>query len=80
MRKATTDRSSGREPIIQRTPQLTALFVYATLAASALAYGRFVVLVINDITNFLGIACLTVRKKDEQGHWVEASAVDNKKN
>jgi hypothetical protein len=25
--------------------------------------------VINEITEFLGIACFTVRKKDEGGHW-----------
>jgi ethanolaminephosphotransferase len=38
-----------------------------------LIYGRFVVLVITDITNFLGIACLTVRKKDDLGRWQDAN-------
>ncbi|KAJ7747213.1 hypothetical protein B0H14DRAFT_3117420 [Mycena olivaceomarginata] len=31
--------------------------------------GRFCTLVINDITNFMGIACFTVRKKDKNGNW-----------
>ena len=33
------------------------------------SYGRFVTLVINDITDHLGIACFTVRKKDAGGQW-----------
>ena len=68
-----------RPPIIQRTPELTAMFVYATLVVSFFAYARFVLLVINDITDFLGIACLTVRKRDLQGDWVEAATVDSSK-
>ena len=27
-------------------------------------------------TNYMGIACFTVRKKDEAGRWVEAAKVD----
>jgi len=50
-----------------------------TLLVSLLLYGRFVMLVINDITNFLGIACFTVRKKDESGHWRKAKVVDHRK-
>ena len=67
----------GRSPpLIQTTMQRTALFVYLTLAMSFLSYARFCYLVINDITNYLGIACFTVRKKDESGKWRKASSVD----
>jgi ethanolaminephosphotransferase len=69
-----------RGALIQTTPEKTAMFVYATLAMSVLTYGRFVVLVISDITEYLGIACLTVRKKDNSGHWVSAAEVDRQKN
>jgi ethanolaminephosphotransferase len=37
------------------------------------------VLVIRDITEFLGIACLTVRKKDAHGNWRKAKEVENEK-
>ncbi|KAG2022349.1 cholinephosphotransferase [Coprinopsis cinerea AmutBmut pab1-1] len=59
----------GRPPIMQTSPRNTAYVVWFTLIISFLAYARFVTLVINDITNFLGIACFTVRKKDEHGNW-----------
>lgn len=62
----------GRPPIIQSSPENTEKFVYVTLAVAFLSYSRFVVLVINDITNYLGIACLTVRKKDARGVWRQA--------
>ncbi|KAI6012769.1 hypothetical protein F5J12DRAFT_718080 [Pisolithus orientalis] len=58
-----------RFPIIQSTPKRTALFIYLTLAVSFLAYARFCALVIKDITEYLGIACFTVRKKDAEGIW-----------
>ncbi|KAI6154246.1 hypothetical protein BKA82DRAFT_4099230 [Pisolithus tinctorius] len=44
------------------TPKRTALFIYLTLAV-------FCTLVIKDITEYLGIACFTVRKKDAEGIW-----------
>lgn len=59
-----------RPPIIQTNTFNTAVLVWFTLALSMVVYGRFVYLVIQDITEYLGIACLTVRKKDEKGHWV----------
>lgn len=59
-----------RPPIIQTNTLNTTVFVWLTLAVSAFNYGRFVYLVIYDITEYMGIACLTVRKKDEHGHWV----------
>ena len=71
--------SMSREPLIQNSRRNTAVFVYLTLAVTFLSYARFCTLVIRDITNYLGIACFTVRKKDKSGEWVEASAVDAKK-
>jgi len=62
----------GIAPIIQRSHRNTMIFVWVTLAVSFLAYARFVTLVIRDITNFLGIACFTVRKKDDKGVWHDA--------
>jgi ethanolaminephosphotransferase len=44
-----------------------------TFAFSIAYYGRFVTLVINDITEYLGIACFTVKKKDEKGEWKDAT-------
>lgn len=55
------------------------MFVYLTLLVSLLSYARFVTLVIRDITNHLGIACFTVRKKDKEGHWEAAGKVDAQK-
>jgi len=62
-------RIIGRPPIIQTTPGRLHLFVLATLVVSFASYARFVTLVINDITEYLGIACFTVRKRDAEGHW-----------
>lgn len=67
---ANLPRLFGRAPIIQTNTLNTAIFVWLTLLVSLITYGRFVYLVINDITEFMGIACLVVRKKDEHGHWV----------
>ena len=53
--------------------------VYITLLVSLFLYARFVLLVINDITEHLGIACFTVRKKDKHGKWKMAKAIDNNK-
>lgn len=57
------------EPFFQTTYTRTAIAVYTVLLLSFITYARFCFLVINDITNFLGIACFTVRKKDAQGVW-----------
>jgi len=66
---ANLPRLIGRGPLIQYSRKNTAIFVYLTLAVSFLSYARFCTLVINDITNYLGIACFTVRKKDAEGVW-----------
>lgn len=67
-----------RAPIIQSSSTNTAIFVYATLVLSFLAYGRFVTLVIQDITEYLGIACFQVVKKDRDGKWKDAKVVNEK--
>jgi len=59
----------GRSPLIQSSPDAQTAFVLVSLALSILSYGRFCVLVIKDITEYLGIACFTVRKKDKDGEW-----------
>ncbi|EGN93675.1 hypothetical protein SERLA73DRAFT_189407 [Serpula lacrymans var. lacrymans S7.3] len=64
-----------RPPLIQSSPKRTAIFVYLTLAVSFLTYARFCAFVIKDITEYLGIACFTVRKKDAGGVWRDTSDI-----
>ena len=64
---------------MQSTPSGAAVMTYLYLLTSFASYARFCYLVIWDITEHLGIACFTVRKKDEHGHWTEAQAVNGKK-
>ncbi|KAJ3820336.1 choline ethanolaminephosphotransferase [Lentinula raphanica] len=66
---ANLPRLVGSPPIIQSTPARTTLLIYTTLLLSFFAYARFCAGVINEITEFLGIACFTVRKKDGEGRW-----------
>jgi len=66
---ANMPRLIGRPPLIQTSPERQRLFVLATLLLSFISYARFCILVINDMTNHLGIACFTVRKKNEKGGW-----------
>ncbi|KAG6887707.1 hypothetical protein C0995_013338 [Termitomyces sp. Mi166 len=66
---ANLPRMIGRGPIIQATLKSTTIFIWVTLALSLFFYARFCALVINDITNYMGIACFTVRKKDKDGVW-----------
>ncbi|KAG8749470.1 hypothetical protein FRC14_001340, partial [Serendipita sp. 396] len=68
-----------KQPIFQTTPERRAIAVYATLLLTLASYGRFVYSVINDITDYLGIACFTVRKRDKEGHWEDAKKVDAQK-
>lgn len=65
-----------RSPLIQHNMHNTSVVVFLTLGMSILSYARFCTLVINDITNYLGIACFTVRKKDMSGVWRRAQSVD----
>jgi len=66
-----------RGPLIQYSQKNTAIFVYLTLVISLFSYARFCALVINDITNYLGIACFTVRKKDAEGVWRDTKDIPN---
>ncbi|KAG8780959.1 hypothetical protein FRC12_022385 [Ceratobasidium sp. 428] len=63
----------GRAPILHANPPA---FILISLVASFLAYARFCTAVINDITDYLGIACFTVRKKDANGVWQDAVKKD----
>ncbi|KAF7971030.1 hypothetical protein HWV62_22229 [Athelia sp. TMB] len=74
---ANLPRLIGRESIIQSSRKNQAIFIYLTLAVSFLSYARFCTLVIQDITNYMGIACFTVRKKDAQGHWRDVKELPN---
>lgn len=49
--------------------------MYFTLTVSAALYARFVTLVIRDITNYLGIACFSVQRRDVDGAWHDARDV-----
>lgn len=55
--------------MIQNSPKKAEKFVYVVLVVVFATYARFVLLVISDITNYLGTACLTVRKRDVNGVW-----------
>ncbi|KAM6498880.1 Choline/ethanolaminephosphotransferase [Amanita muscaria] len=68
-------RVFGVQPIIQFSSARTTVFVYATLVVSLFEYARFCHKVIRDVTEHLGIACFTVRKKDAKGVWRKASEV-----
>lgn len=63
-------------PIIQMSYLGSTAFVYATLGVTFFAYHHFVTSVISEITNYLGIACFTVRKKDVDGNWRKAAEVN----
>jgi len=56
-------------PILQSTAISQAAVVFFSLGISLYSYARFCSLVIQDITNYLGIACFTVRKKNARGEW-----------
>jgi ethanolaminephosphotransferase len=61
--------------MLQTSSKNTTFFVWVTLIISFIAYGRFVTLVIRDITNYLGIACFTVGKKEKKGNGYGANSV-----
>ena len=56
-------------PTLLATTQSLSAAVYGMLILSFVNYARFCYLVISDITEFLGIACFTVQKRDEAGVW-----------
>ncbi|KAF8586240.1 choline ethanolaminephosphotransferase [Ramaria rubella] len=76
---ANAPRIFGVEPFFQGSFISTRLFVYLTLVITFFFYERFCTLVITEITNHLGIACFTVRKKDNDGVWKDAGEVNKSK-
>ena len=56
-----------RPPFVQTSLKNTTMFVWVTLVITLIAYGRFASLVIWGITNYLGVACFTVKKKEGEG-------------
>lgn len=56
-------------PYLLTTHTRLALAVSAYLVLTFGTYARFVYLVIDDITDYLGIACFTVRKRGPDGVW-----------
>ncbi|KAG8900825.1 hypothetical protein FRB99_005748 [Tulasnella sp. 403] len=76
---ANSMRLFGREPIFHRTPTSSAIFMGVSILLSFGAYVRFCTLVISDITNYLGIACFTVRKRDPAtGQWITSQELEMK--
>ncbi|KAF8333083.1 uncharacterized protein EI90DRAFT_3145274 [Cantharellus anzutake] len=59
----------GRSPILASSSIGQAAVVFFSLGILLFSYGRYCTLVIQDITNYLGIACFTVRKKSARGEW-----------
>jgi len=51
------------------------IFVCITFVVSFVAYARFITLVIRDITDYLGIACFAVKKRDDKGEWRDARSM-----
>ncbi|KAK2465438.1 hypothetical protein APHAL10511_002792 [Amanita phalloides] len=72
-----TTTTTTRRPLIQYNAPRTALLVIIVLLTSAGVYARFCYRVIRDVTEYLGFACFTVRKKDEKGVWRRAEEVAN---
>ncbi|KZO91175.1 hypothetical protein CALVIDRAFT_568445 [Calocera viscosa TUFC12733] len=68
-----------RELLIQSTPLYADLAVLLALLVSFVYYVRLCTLVIWDITDFIGIACFSVQKKDSKGAWVKAQEANGKK-
>ncbi|KAJ4463275.1 hypothetical protein C8J55DRAFT_539112 [Lentinula edodes] len=70
---ANLPRIAGTSLISQSTPLLTALYVHTTLLISFISYARNCVLMIHNVRGFMGIVCFTVRKKDKEGDWRNAT-------
>lgn len=61
----------GIDSLIQSNDARTYWFVAGSAIFAIINYIRFAKSTIWQITNYLGLACFTVRHKDETGHWVE---------
>ncbi|KAG8984872.1 hypothetical protein FRB94_010715 [Tulasnella sp. JGI-2019a] len=77
---ANAERLFGRQPILHQTTTTSGIVVALALLTSFVAYVRFCTLVIQDITEYLGIACFSVRKRDPAtGEWITAQQLEAKK-
>lgn len=70
-------RASSSVPELDFVVLTNYILLSSYLFMSVLTYGQFVVHVISDITEYLGIACLSVRKRGEDGVWRSAVPGDD---
>jgi len=68
----------GMSPKFQSSYDDFAVVVYMMLVVSFLMYAEFVIAVIGQITDYLGISCFRVLKRDSSGHWADPKAIDKK--
>ncbi|KAG8874511.1 hypothetical protein FRB98_008388 [Tulasnella sp. 332] len=77
---ANAERLFGMQPILHQSTTSTGIVVALALLTSFVAYTRFCTLVIQDITEYLGIACFTVKRRDPAtGKWITAQQLEAKK-
>jgi len=67
----------NRPPLVQSLQPGTTFAVYAFLILSCARYAHFVWSVIDEITEYLGIECFTVRKKNDKGEWTKVKPKTN---
>jgi len=68
----------GMAPKLQSSYDDFAVVIYMMLGVSFLIYAEFVISVIGQITDYLGISCFRVLKRDRSGYWVDPKAIDKK--
>ncbi|OWZ66331.1 hypothetical protein AYX14_03140 [Cryptococcus neoformans] len=61
----------GREPLVQSSPVAANVFIWMSFVVALFNYVRFAREVIWQICEYTGLACFTVRHKDENGKWVQ---------
>jgi hypothetical protein len=66
-------------PLVQSSQSATGVFICMSFVVALFNYIRFAREVIWQICDYTGIACFTVRKKDKEGHWVDAKPGELKK-
>ena len=76
---ANAQRVFGLDPILHATETRRNVFIGLSFLVALVTYLHFAFTVIWAITNHLGVACFTVRKKDKNGDWADAAKVDAQK-
>ncbi|KAK8846556.1 hypothetical protein IAR55_005642 [Kwoniella newhampshirensis] len=61
----------GRTPLVQASPVAANVFIVMSFVVALFNYVRFAREVIWQICEYTGLACFTVRHKDENGQWVD---------